>query len=128
MPNVEDSPTTPPPQLPDGWESWPPEAITDEATAFVEQRAAALTGISEEDLKSQFGAPDEETPGTRWMSADDVVTLQADRDLRYFQLLPHVVVSFSLVGEHVARIHFSPKWRQCPPEFAKLLGASFAPE
>jgi hypothetical protein len=97
-------------------------------TAFVEQRAAVLTGISEEDLKSQFGAPDEETPGTRWGSADDIVTLQADRDLRYFQLLPHAVVSFSLVGQHVARISFCPKWRQCPPEFVKLLGAAFAPD
>ena len=116
------------PQLPDGWENWPPEVITDEVIAFVEQRAAVLTGISEEDLKSQFGVPDEEMPGTRWMSADDTVTLQADRDLRYFRLLPHVVVSFSLVCECVARIHYSPKWRRCPPEFAKLLGASFAPE
>lgn len=110
------------------WESWPQEAITDEVTAFVDQRYAALTGISEEDLKSQFGAPDEEMGGTRWMSADDIVTLQADRDLRYFQLLPHVVVSFAIVAEHVVRISFSPKWRKCPPEFVNLLGAAFAPE
>jgi hypothetical protein len=110
-----------------GWESWPPEAVTDEVTAFAE-RAAVLTGISEEDLKSQFREPDEETPGTRWESADHIVTLQADRDLRYFDLLPHVIVSFSIAAEVVARVGFMPKWRRCPPEFVSNLDGAYAPE
>ena len=110
-----------------GWDSWPAEVALSEATSF-EERAHALTGISEEQLKLQIGSPGEEAPGTRWESATRELILQADRDLRYFNLLPHVIVSFAVSAGLVARVAYMPKWRRCPPEFAsKLLGA-YAPD
>ena len=110
------------------WESWPPDVVNSEVTAFAE-RAIALTGISERDLELNLGAPGEKTAGTRWESADRRAILQADRDLRYYDLLPHVVVSFAILNGRVARVLYVPKWRRCPAEFAtKLLGSVFVPD
>jgi hypothetical protein len=109
------------------WESWPADVALREVTSFAE-RAETLTGLSEEQLKRQLGLPGEEAPGTRWESATREVILQADRDLRYFDLLPHVVVSFAIAGGLVARVGYMPKWRRCPAGFASNLRGAYAPE
>ena len=111
----------------DGWESWPADVALGEVTSFA-QRAQTLTGLSEEQLKRQLGPPGEEAPGTRWESASREVILQADRDLRYFDLLPHVIVLFAIARGVVARVGYVPKWRKCPPELATNLHGAYAPE
>ena len=98
-----------------------------EAKSFAE-RAEALTGFPEEQLTRQLGLPGEEAPGTRWESADRALILQADRDLRYFNLLPHVIVSFAISAGTVARVGYLPKWRKCPPQFVGALGGAYAAE
>jgi hypothetical protein len=112
---------------PDGWESWSPEVVRPEVTSF-EGRANALTGLSEAELKSRLGPPGEQTSGTRWESASGEIILQADRDLRYFSILPHVVVSFAIANGFVARVAYLPKWRRCPSEIASNLSDSYAPK
>lgn len=110
-----------------GWESWPEDVALREVTSFA-VRAQGLSDLSQAQLKRQLGVPGEETPGTRWESASHELMLQADRDLRYFDLLPHVIVSFSIAAEVVARVGYMPKWRRCPPEFVSNLGGAYAPE
>ena len=110
-----------------GWEIWPEDVALREVTSFAE-RAEALTGLSEEQLTRQVGLPSEEAPGTRWESADRALILQADRDLRYFNLLPHVVVSFAISAGIVVRVGYLPKWRKCPPHLVGTLGGAYAPE
>jgi hypothetical protein len=56
------------------------------------------------------------------------VILQADRDLRYFDLLPHVVVSFAIAAGLVARVGYMPKWRKCPPQSVAAVGGAYAPQ
>jgi len=109
------------------WESWPADVTLREVTSFAEC-AQAFTGLSEVELKGKLGVPGEETRGTRWKSASGELILQADRDLRYFELLPHVIVAFAIAGGIVARVHYMPKWRSCPPAFASTLGDAYAPK
>lgn len=109
-----------------GWESWSEDVALREVTSFAE-RAQGLVGHSEAELKRQLGFPGQETPGTQKWSASHELTV-ADRDLRYFHLLPHVIVSFSIAADVVAFVGFMPKWRSCPPEFISKLGGAYAPE
>jgi hypothetical protein len=109
------------------WESWPADVALSEANLFAE-RAQNLVGVSEEQLKLQLGPPGEEAPGTRWETANRELILQADHDLRYFDLLPHVIVSFAIADGLVARVGYMPKWRKCPPEHVSSLHGAFAPE
>ena len=111
----------------EGWECWSPDVVERELTSF-EAQARALTGLTEDELKQRLGSPNEEVGGTRWESASGTLILQADRDLRYFALLPHVVVCFAVAGSTVARISYMPKWRRCPAGVANRLGGAYAPE
>jgi hypothetical protein len=110
-----------------GWESWSSEVVALEAASF-DSQAQSLIGRSDEQLKHQLGVPDEDLSGTRWESAEGELLLQADRDLRYFGLLPHVVVSFAIAAGCVARVLYSPKWRRCPANFVSDLRRAYAPE
>ena len=112
----------------DGWESWPPEIVVEEASSFKE-RADQLIGTAADELEVLLGTPGETVRGTQWSAKGGEAILHADRDLRYFNLLPHVVVAFAVAGGRVARISYLPKWRRCPAEFpATLLNAFYAPE
>src|SRR5207248_1174732 len=109
------------------WESWPADVVVSEATTFAE-RAQMLVGLREEQLKRKIGAPSELVGGTQWESASRQSILQADRDLRYFHLLPHAIVSFAIADGFVARDDYMPKWRRCPPDFESRLRGAYAPE
>jgi|SRR5882672_495643 len=109
------------------WESWSPAAVARETASF-EERAKSLIGLRDEQLTYQLGVPDEEVAGTRWESAGGELILHADRDLRYFGLLPHVIVSFAVASGCVARVLYTPKWRRCPANFVGELRRAYAPE
>ena len=101
--------------------------MTAEVSSF-QDRAQALVGLSEERLLQEVGAPGENVSGVRIEDGAGNLVLQADSDLRYFNLLPHTVVFFSIVKGMVARVSYFPKWKRCPPEFAKtLIGNIYAP-
>ena len=109
------------------WESWSPEVVTAEAESF-QETAALVVGLSEEELILRFGTPGEQVAGTCWMSAKGQPILQADRDVRYFALLPHTIVVFAMARGRIARVSYLPKWRRCPAEFADfLMGNHYEP-
>jgi hypothetical protein len=106
------------------WDSWPVEVVFPEVESF-QVRAQTLLGLFEEQLRLQLGQPGEVSAGTRWETANRELILQADRDLRYFDVLPHVVVSFAIADAIVKRVTYWPKWRRCPPECESQLGGGY---
>src|SRR5207245_10185726 len=94
------------------WESWPADVTLREVTSFAEC-AQAFTGLSEVELKGKLGVRGEETRGTRWRSARGELILQAARDIRYFELLPHGIVAFAIAGGIVARVQYLYAIRTC---------------
>jgi hypothetical protein len=109
------------------WQSWSAEIVMVEVNSFQEE-AQALTGLSEEVLLRQLGAPGETVPGTRIEDSRGNLVVHAEYDFRYFNLLAHTVVHFLIAKGVVARVSYFPKWQQCPPEFAStLIGNIYAP-
>lgn len=109
-------------------EFWSHEVYGPEVESFRAQ-ADELLGLTSSELHARLGTPDLVIPkGLQEVSASGEVLFVGDRDLWYGALLPHTIVSLTLLAGQVARITYSGKLKRCPPEVQVRAGALYAPE
>ena len=107
-------------------EFWDKETLSAETKQFLVKHPR-LSGIEESKVYESFGTPDEVVSGSQ-DSKDGQTVFEADRDLRYLSLLPHVTVCFSISGKNVHHLYFMPKVRRCSRKLRKALGKQYAPQ
>jgi hypothetical protein len=107
-------------------EPWDRSTVESEIALF--RARGELKGLIEDEIRRLFGEPDlVMTPGVQETSPDGKVIFAADKDLRYFQLLPHTCVNISVLDGRVGRVGYWAKWRICPAEKREALGLQYAP-
>ena len=107
-------------------EFWDNETLSAETNQFSVTHPR-LSGIEESQVYESFGAPDEVASGSQEIK-DGQTVFEADRDLRYCSLLPHVTVCFSMFAERVHHLYFVPKVRWCSRKLRKAFGKQYAPQ
>jgi hypothetical protein len=106
-------------------EPWDRGTVEGEIAAF--QANGSLDGLTEQEVRQRFGEPDDVMPGLSSQSPDGQVLFEAEKDLRYFGLLPHTCVNISFVAGRVGHVGYWAKWRTCPSDRRDSLGKQYAP-
>lgn len=111
----------------DAWECWDWETVVSDIEEF--GWPVRMRGLTEAEVLQELGEPDDViAPGLVETAPDGTVVFIAEKDLRYYGVMPHTCANVSIAAGKVGRAGFWAKWKRCPVSARDELGRQYAPE